>query len=382
MLFLLLCGALLTGCWNARELEHMYYAHAIGVDYKEGKYYIYVQILNFNTLGKQQSGDQQAQGSWVGRGEGSSIQSAMHQLYSSTQQRIFWGHLSAGIVSESVMRKGLTETIDQLTRFNEFRYTTWVFGARGNIEELLKTSPILDKSPVYSQLGDPTDVYKQSSFIQPLRLNRLIIDINEPSRTVKIPLFVLKPGDWSDQKNQYSALSVEGIAVLRNGKWGGNVSFDNAIGLRWLDKKTVRTPLIVTEGASPMASLIISDPDIKITPILDRKSAFFKITIQISATIIEQTSDLGEKLLKEKIANKIEEEIRKTYKEGLRLKVDILELSDVLYRNHVKEWKRIKSNDGFFLTEESLQSIDITVKIRNIGKVLRPFKENQETPKT
>jgi hypothetical protein len=28
---------LLTGCWNAKELEHMFYINTVGIDYQENK---------------------------------------------------------------------------------------------------------------------------------------------------------------------------------------------------------------------------------------------------------------------------------------------------------------------------------------------------------
>jgi hypothetical protein len=102
------------------------------------------------------------------------------------------------VVSEAALKNGVNDLIDQITRYNEFRYTTWVYGTRGNVESILLASPILDKSPVYSQLRDPNDVYRQSLFVRPLRLHELILSMNDPGRTPRLPMFALSLGDWQD----------------------------------------------------------------------------------------------------------------------------------------------------------------------------------------
>lgn len=215
---------LVTGCWNMHELEHMYYAHAIGIDFQEGQYKLYVQILDFSTLGKQEGGGAKKGsigGAWVGEGSGRSIQSALHNLYASSQRRIYWGHLNSIVLSEEILKLGVHEVMDILTRYNELRYTLWVFGTRGPLKNILLASPILEASPVYPLLGDPNDLYSQSSFIAPVHLYRLISDMKERGRTPLLPLIQLTQGHWADKEEIYTSLGLEGVAVLSDDKWIG-----------------------------------------------------------------------------------------------------------------------------------------------------------------
>ena len=48
-LFLLLT---LTGCWSRYEVQNMNYATAVGIDYVDGQYTLYVQLLDFSTVAK------------------------------------------------------------------------------------------------------------------------------------------------------------------------------------------------------------------------------------------------------------------------------------------------------------------------------------------
>lgn len=48
---------LLTGCWDIREVQDINYISAIGVDYKDGEYIIYAQMLDFSSVAKQEGGE-------------------------------------------------------------------------------------------------------------------------------------------------------------------------------------------------------------------------------------------------------------------------------------------------------------------------------------
>lgn len=367
---------LLGGCWNAREMEHMFYSHALGVDFVDGQFVVYAQILNFASLGKQGSkagSSQTESGSWVGMGAGTTFQSAVHKLYNGTHRRIYWGHTSALVLSQRVLEKNYREIIDQVTRYNEFRYSIWIFGTQGDVKKVLQYSPISEISPVYSQLGDPTDVYDQSSMIRPLRLFQFIIGIREHGRTAKLPLIALNGSKWSDNNHEYSALAMQGIGLFEGGKWQGALNKDNILGLRWLEKETVRTPLVISKGGVHAASLILKNPkpDIKVY-IVDGEPRF-DIRIRTKGSVVEMVQPIEETEIRRSAEAKIRDEIVETYKKGLELKSDLYQLMGVLYRNHPNIWRRKVIETPFLLTEASLRSVIVDVKIVNYGKMNDPF---------
>lgn len=47
---------LLSGCWDTRNIDHIVYIHAIGVDYKDGQVVAYVQLVGFTALAKVEAG--------------------------------------------------------------------------------------------------------------------------------------------------------------------------------------------------------------------------------------------------------------------------------------------------------------------------------------
>lgn len=377
---LVLCAAMsvfvpmLAGCWNMRELEHMFYAHAIGIDYDNGKFKLFVQILDLTTLGKQEGGGTKSgQGSWVGKGEGSTLQAAIHDLYATTQRRIYWGHVNTAVVGENALKHGVHQLLDQLTRYNEFRYTIWVFGTQYAVEDILLASPILESTPVYSQLGDPKDVFNQSSFIRPTRLYDFVANLREPGTTEILPMIGLSEGHWKDNRSDYTALKVTGAGIMNAGNWTGYISKEKLVGCRWLDDGAVRIPLAIEQDGRIFASAIFSYPDTNIKPITRGGNVSFDIKIKVNGDIVEMSRDASESDLKRMAEEHIREEVRLTYREGLRLHADPLNLLASLYRKKLRAWKQWTAANPLPLNEGSLANVHVEVSITNRGRTNEPF---------
>ena len=55
LMLLSMLSLLLSGCWDNKEVQDINYITALGIDYKDNKYIIYVQMLDFATIAKQES---------------------------------------------------------------------------------------------------------------------------------------------------------------------------------------------------------------------------------------------------------------------------------------------------------------------------------------
>ncbi|WEH10047.1 hypothetical protein [Alicyclobacillus fastidiosus] len=197
-------------------MEHMFYVHAIGVDYQDGKYVIYAQVLNPMAIAKESAKSEEKTGAWIGMGVGLSFDEAVQNLYATTQRRVYWGHMDAIVLSETVLaQKGVQEVLDDLTRYHEIRYTPWMFCTNTPVSKVLTAEPILESSPVYSVLSDPNEVYNQSSFIKPLRLHRFIVNLQEPGRPSILTEISVTENQWYDAKTTHPEIKMSGYGLLR-----------------------------------------------------------------------------------------------------------------------------------------------------------------------
>lgn len=91
--FLLIIGltTLLAGCWDITEPQRMYYINAVGVDYENDEYIVYLQVINFADVAKSIQPSATVAPAEVGRATGKTIEEAIYKLYRSSDQEIFGG---------------------------------------------------------------------------------------------------------------------------------------------------------------------------------------------------------------------------------------------------------------------------------------------------
>ncbi|MGE6913544.1 Ger(x)C family spore germination protein, partial [Lysinibacillus fusiformis] len=61
---------LLAGCWDITEPQRMYYINAVGVDYVDDEYELYLQIINFADVAKSVQPSSNAEPAEIGRAKG------------------------------------------------------------------------------------------------------------------------------------------------------------------------------------------------------------------------------------------------------------------------------------------------------------------------
>lgn len=69
------------------------------------------------------------------------------------------------------------------------------------IKDAMLISPIENISVAFSKLSDPDGNYNQSSFIPPINLREIIIELDEPAHQVAIPLLKITE-QWTGQKKR------------------------------------------------------------------------------------------------------------------------------------------------------------------------------------
>lgn len=201
----------LTGCWGAREIEHMIYVNTIGVDYVENQVVVYIQMVNFSGIAKKESGQTQQQKTSVGKAGGASFDEAIFNLYASSPQRISWSNVKSIVFSEAALKHGIVDQVLEVwDRYYEFRYTVWTMATRDPLEEVLNTKSINELSVVYSQLNSPMRIYEQSSVIAPLYLYKFIWKWKEKGETVLLPYVEIMPG-WTEDGKPSPNVSMTGV---------------------------------------------------------------------------------------------------------------------------------------------------------------------------
>lgn len=374
-LLLLLQAALLlplSGCWDAKEIQDVAYVSAIGVDYEDQAYRVYVQLISFGNVAKTEgatSGSAQRPPVWIGTGTGKSLNEAFYDLYGTSQLRLFWGHVTSIVYSERFIRKGLNELIDLVNRYREIRYTKWVFGTSEPIDKLFVASPLFNLTPLSSILHQPGEPFRQNSVVVPLQSQRFISLFNEPAETVLLPRLEIHKGNWKMEQKPLGMLRIHGAFAFAGGKFVGSVDHDAFMGLRWLHPETIRTPLHLYKNGELVAALVMNKPKprLECSPNVAGSEVRCRLQLTVSGSINELSADIGIPALEREASAAIEKQIRDAYTAGLQKKLDLLQLGNTLYKKKPAHWNEL-FGDRFPLNEQSLESIQVKTNILFTGK--------------
>jgi spore germination protein KC len=270
-----------TGCWNIREVQDINYATAIGVDYSDGNYIMYVQMLDFSSVAKLEGQQKSKEASvWVGKGTGKSFTEAANQLYETSQKRLFWGHVSTLVFSERFLKQNkYQDVLELLDRYREIRYLVWVFSTKEPIEDVFNSTPFFKESPKASMLHNPEEQYRQRSIIPPVRLYQFVMSLKERSRMSYMPSLRIEDDQWKESKKAHSLLEYEGIHVFQTERYQGHLNLNDLEGLPWMHKMTVRAPLSLFRGKSLAAVLVMEKPDVKIKHTVQPGRVYFDVTV-------------------------------------------------------------------------------------------------------
>lgn len=347
---------LLSGCWDIRAAENVFYIDAIGIDIKDGNYVIYTQYADFSKVAKTETPTQQPAATplHTSKSYGRNLMDAMYHLYNLTPRRTSLEHVKSITISEKVLQKGGIQSFLEFTgRFFHWRRTMWLFVTDKSLDEILSITPALNIDPTLNILSDPVSQYKQYSNMKPSRLFQFETRFYEPGETTYLPILGLS-NTWKQGDQPLEQLKKEGLAFFANRRYIGKIHQHDLMGLRWMDKDLERATLSAKKDNDIIAKIVITNPRIKITPILRNGKINFVLKLKYSGDVFQLYQNFSLKEIEKYAEKAIKQEIMQTYQAGLKKGIDVYGLSHVLYRKHVHEWKKIQKNGIVPLDESSI----------------------------
>ncbi|QJD83144.1 Ger(x)C family spore germination protein [Cohnella herbarum] len=359
----------LTGCWNSKDIQNMDYVTAIGLDFVDGKYITYVQVLNFTNIGRSETLEVgKSVPIWVGKGEGSTISESLSSIYATSQMRIFWGHVKTIVCTENVLKRGVRDAYNAMNRFGDVRYNILIFGTKEKLSDIFIQKSIFNLSPLDTLMFSPEQIYAQRSFIVPKTGNQVIAQINEPGEPGMLPSLTINKGTWREDKNSKSLLKINGAYFFNQDKMAAWLSEDELAGTRWSQKELKRSLIRIPAEGKAIATMVMINPHYKVDiDVVDGK-VWYDVSLKIDATLDELMKDVSIDYLEQQASEVISDEIRESFHNGLKKQVDVLMLEETLYRNRPKEWHRLHKSQAFLLDHECLRKIIVKVDLRNTGK--------------
>ncbi|WP_019422118.1 Ger(x)C family spore germination protein [Paenibacillus sp. OSY-SE] len=358
----------LAGCWDIKNVQDINYITAIGIDHVNDKFVVYSQSLNFSNVAKQEGMRATSKTpEWIGRGEGFSLDAAVNDIYSASSLKILWEHTTAIILSEKALQQNVNKMLDTLLRYYGIRYTPWVYGTKESLSDLFTVPIPFNMSPITSILHNPEDMFKQHSYIRPIQLHRMVVEMNEPGSTLLLPSMSVNHNHWQENEKKVGQYKIDGAFALQEGTYRNWFAMNHIHGIRWLSSKTVQTPLNIGRGEKPDAVLTMTTPKSNIAVTFRGLIPKFNVSIHVNGFVDEITGNLSEAEIISLAEQSIRDEVKKTFEQGLRKKMDVFSFRNYVYRNHINKWKREGNGKSIQLTPDSLDSLNVKVQIEHSG---------------
>ncbi|OPH46616.1 hypothetical protein BC351_14105 [Paenibacillus ferrarius] len=355
-----------SGCeTDMKNIEKLNYANAIGVDYKDGKYYAYIQFIDFQNVAKTTDGQKGPARIWIGEGVGYTFEEALFQTYETAQERIIWGHVTVLLISESAFKEGIKGIYDSFSRYHEYRLTPWVYATRESVKDIFSVPGFYQRSPLSTILHEPKGIHSQTSYVTSIKLQQLMRQINEPGFTSCIPTLAVNKTQWSEKNKPEPKLMIDGAIFLKRDSYRSYFPLKELSGLRWVKPGTIRAGIPVPDRKDPSVQIVVDNPKASLTYMNSGDRPQYDVKMKATGYIVSRTKDdlLNFQQLTDETEKAIEVEIRSLFQTGIAKKTDVLNLEYNLFRYHYGEWKAMSPAEDSLLTDDALHDIHIDLNI-------------------
>ncbi|WP_028611957.1 Ger(x)C family spore germination protein [Paenibacillus harenae] len=365
LLAILSASCLLQGCWDEVDLQDVSYVSAIGVDYREGSFIIYAQMIKFSKVAKTDSPQPDPSPVWIGTGKGDTVMLAMQNLTRGGQAQMNIEHLKTLVIQERATSK-MNEILDGMNRQRTSRYTVWVFGTKGPIEEVFTTDSFFDQSPLNSIAYTPLPHEEQYSFIRPREMQLAVQSLKEPAMTTTLPVLEVSEAIWKHGSKPLKTQTISGIFVFKELEYKKYMPEGLVKGLRWVDPHFDNF-MLRAESVNGKATVAIRSASKKLKATFKEGQPQFAMTVRLEGDVTELAGNMKMGEIEGIIAAQVKQEIESTYKKGLENELDLYELGHHLYRYHLAKWRLLDAKGNWLPREDQLK-VKVTYNLRHSGK--------------
>ncbi|WP_417898485.1 Ger(x)C family spore germination protein [Bacillus haimaensis] len=365
-LLILSCIIFLTGCSGIKNIQDLTYIVAIGIDYdeEEKEYVVYLQGLNFVNVAKQEGAKTVEHiPIFIATARGETLNMAVSKLYGKSEPPLYFGHINTLLLTNRLIQSKSNEILEEVGRNRSLRPTMKIFTTEEKIEDVFNVPALFNYPAIYTVLFKAKIGQMAENELKAITMMNFLRDYYEPMGTAKIPSVKIDESSWKADQN-YPVLYLNGFSAFQHQEYRREIPSDHAVTINWLTEKGISLDRRVEKEGELVAAVKLGEPKMKIKYDETAKRPKFSIEISVSADLLEKLQkDLTLKALKKQIEEDIKAKVEAIYSEGVENKLDILDAGEKWFREHPKDFQKLKEDSAFYLNQDSLTEVKVSVQI-------------------
>lgn len=374
---LALGGAMLTGCWDRKEMDELAFVMASGLDLTEdGKIESSLQIaLPTDFPSAVQAGGGKGEKAYtVISAAGKDGMESLGKLQQQLSRRINLGHRRVIIIDEKLARSGINVVLDTLMRAPESRYNSYIATSFGTSAKAIISTPYsLEKLP-----GIGINNIMEGEYSVAVKVDEFLDLIADYGKNPVTPAIQITKTDTGTP-----TIVIDKLAVYRDNKLMGFLSGEAKSAYRLLQGNSAGIPWSIAfnpptneyKGTVNMQFLKASQ---KISTKQTPSGLNLSIALKAAGRIISNDTDLD--ISNPKVIAELEQRFSEDIKQALskvvnqsqkEFKSDIFGFGQRFHIQHPHEWKRIRQQWGSMYPEASV-TIDTKIRIERVGRTQAP----------
>ncbi|ACT00317.1 germination protein, Ger(x)C family [Paenibacillus sp. JDR-2] len=277
-----ICLAVLTGCWDRREINDVAFVLAGGADKEGDNIRISVLIPLTGNMGNSSGGGGSGgqKPFTVKTEKGKTVSEAVSKLQFRLPRHLFFGHRRVIIIGEELARsEGIETVIDAITRTPEKRLSTFIAISEGKALDLLSADTRLERfsaESIREQL--------QSEATARINLKEAVCKLITVGEDVFLPYLQKVKTDIKGHESE--DIRSEGFVLFHNGRMTGKLEGNAAIGFRLLNQSVRDYDETINLDGSYL-TVTISHAKISIEPIIINDELSYRIHSKVKVSISE-----------------------------------------------------------------------------------------------
>lgn len=363
-LLLLMPLLAVAGCWSSQDIQNQAYVTAIGLDYENGTFVVYAQVLNFANVAMAET-TELGKGIpvWVGHVSAPTVSDALGSLHKTSQMPLYWGHTKVLVITERFMKqRGIRDAIQVMNRYREVRYNIYMYGTREKLADIFVQKSIFNLSPLDTVMFSPKQIY------QPITGNRFIAKLDEPGNPAVLPSIGFDRKSWDEDRKSKSMFRINGGFYFTNKTMTSWMSEEDLKGATWAQPSLRDTVIKVPASPPYSAGIMATKARLTAVALLKNGEPKFRVEILVKGFVLEMFENVSVQRLQQLAADVVREQVRTTFLKGVARRCDPLSLQQAFYRKYPRRWAELGGAKDYLLRPESIEEIDVHVKLTHMGK--------------